>query len=56
MFTDKINKALKEKGISKVWLASKLGIHRSSLNLKMKNNTYSVSDIHYITNLLSLED
>ena len=56
MFSEKVNKALKEKGISKVWLAFMLGIQRTSLSTKIKNNTFSKSDVFYISHLLRIEE
>lgn len=53
-FTQKIEKALSEQGRTKAWLASKLGIQRTSLSAKLKNNTYSIADIFYISSLLGI--
>ena len=55
-FSDKVNKALKEQGRTKVWLADKLGIKSTSLITKIKNNTYSIADIFYISSLLEIKD
>ena len=55
-FSDKVNKALKEQGRTKVWLACKLGIKYTSLITKIKNNTYSISDIFYIGSLLNIQE
>lgn len=55
-FSDKINKALKEQGRTKVWLAAKLGVKDTSLITKIKNNTYSIADIYYISSLLGIQE
>lgn len=55
MFTEKINNALKEQGRTKAWLATKLGIRRTSLSTKLKNEAFSVSDKFYIASLLDIK-
>lgn len=55
-FSEKINIALKEQGRSKAWLADKLGIHQQSMYKKMRENTFSISDIVYIGLLLEIKE
>lgn len=56
MFSDKINKALKEQGRTKKWLSEKLGITYVALHSKLKNNYFSIAEIYLITSLLDIND
>lgn len=55
-FSYKVNTALKEQGRTKKWLAAKLEINSTSLITKIKNNTYSIADIFYISHLLEIKE
>lgn len=56
MFTEKIKKSLKEQGRTKVWLAEQVQITYKTLFEKLNNNSFSVSEVFYISHLLNIKD
>lgn len=50
----KVEWALKNQGRKKTWLAEKLGMSRPTLNRKLKDNTFSVSEIYDIQKYLGV--
>lgn len=54
MFSEKINKALKEQGIKKKWLAKQMGILPTNLTAKMKKGVFNDSEVFHISSLLNM--
>ncbi len=53
--SQKVERALKEQGRKKVWLAEQLGVEYQTVYNKLKENTWSVSELFLLKNLLNIE-
>lgn len=50
-FNKIVEKAIKEQGRSKTWLAEALNISRPTLDRKLKNNTFKLEEVVKLKNL-----
>lgn len=55
-FTEKVRMHLQEQGRSNKWLAKQIGVHQCSFSTKLTNNTFSISEVFYISHLLNIKE
>ena len=55
-FAEKIKIKLKEMRKSQFWLAIKMGVTEKTIQNKLKNNTFTVSEVFFISNLLEIKE
>ena len=53
-YPERIAKALKEQGRTKKWLTEKLGFTYKTLFVKLKDDSFSISETYFINSILGL--
>lgn len=53
--SQKVERALKEQGRKKKWLAEQLGVNPMTISHKIRDNTWSVAELFLLQSLLNIE-